>query len=257
MSSERECIICFDTLLPKHEPSPLTCHIVTCNNIICQPCFIDMLNYCEKEGTYPKCSCDGEGEYTHIVPSAQKIQYQKLLHRHLTKENADDIQTTNHMVSMLRKIAYERMEYLKKEFPKCIARCAEIAFASKMRQSDRQHKKKMMETNKSGLRKCLSVMCVGYLKKDNDEISTCDLCDTVYCMLCEKIRRNDEHKCKEDDVENVKYFAKHVQCPKCHVYIEKSQGCDHMHCTNCQTNFLYSTGKEGGSAILSGIRGAF
>lgn len=248
MSSDRECVICFDTLLSNHTPPPLRCHIVTCNNIICQPCFADMMEYCQRENTYPKCSCDSDGEYTHIIPQDQLPTFQKLLHHHLTKENADDIQTTNHMMKMLRKIAYERMEYLKKEFPASIAKCAEIAFASKMRQSDRLHKKKMMDTDNSNARKCLSVMCVGYLKDDvGDNLKKCDLCDTSYCMLCEKIWRSDEHKCKSDDVETVKYLKNHVQCPKCHVHIEKSEGCDHMHCTNCQTNFYYSTGQEGGS----------
>jgi hypothetical protein len=33
------------------------------------------------------------------------------------------------------------------------------------------------------------------------------------------------------------------QCPKCNIYIERNEGCDHMTCRNCKCNFCYVCGK--------------
>ena len=32
-------------------------------------------------------------------------------------------------------------------------------------------------------------------------------------------------------------------CPRCSTMINRSQGCDHMFCTNCRTHFNYVTGE--------------
>ena len=37
-----------------------------------------------------------------------------------------------------------------------------------------------------------------------------------------------------------------VKCPGCKLPVFKNEGCDSISCSNCQTKFLYSTGKAGG-----------
>ncbi|KAI1294192.1 putative E3 ubiquitin-protein ligase [Halotydeus destructor] len=32
------------------------------------------------------------------------------------------------------------------------------------------------------------------------------------------------------------------KCPKCKIFIQRSTGCDHMHCIKCQTDFCYRCG---------------
>ncbi|GFT51693.1 probable E3 ubiquitin-protein ligase RNF217 [Nephila pilipes] len=34
------------------------------------------------------------------------------------------------------------------------------------------------------------------------------------------------------------------KCPKCKIYIERTTGCDHMHCTSCSTDFCYKCGEK-------------
>jgi len=34
------------------------------------------------------------------------------------------------------------------------------------------------------------------------------------------------------------------RCPKCSIYIEKIDGCDHMHCTKCDSKFCYRCGSR-------------
>uniref|UniRef100_A0A2L2YRV2 RBR-type E3 ubiquitin transferase n=1 Tax=Parasteatoda tepidariorum TaxID=114398 RepID=A0A2L2YRV2_PARTP len=34
------------------------------------------------------------------------------------------------------------------------------------------------------------------------------------------------------------------KCPKCKIYIQRTTGCDHMHCTRCKTDFCYKCGER-------------
>ncbi|XP_054708648.1 E3 ubiquitin-protein ligase arih1l-like [Uloborus diversus] len=34
------------------------------------------------------------------------------------------------------------------------------------------------------------------------------------------------------------------RCPKCKIYIQRTTGCDHMHCTRCKTDFCYKCGER-------------
>ena len=52
----------------------------------------------------------------------------------------------------------------------------------------------------------------------------------------------------EDDSKTRDYFQKNVKnCPKCHIPIEKSYGCDYVRCTNvaCKTLFCFKFSRSG------------
>ena len=74
----------------------------------------------------------------------------------------------------------------------------------------------------------------------NDE---CVLCKSHYCIHChEKMKEN--HTCSQEKLDTMKVLEKTtVKCPRCHLRIQKSQGCDHMFCTQCHCNFDWVTGK--------------
>ena len=67
----------------------------------------------------------------------------------------------------------------------------------------------------------------------------------VSCDLMEKWLSNLPPT--ENDSKNVAYFLKNVKnCPKCHIPIEKSSGCNTVTCTNaaCRTKFCYNSTKK-------------
>jgi len=78
---------------------------------------------------------------------------------------------------------------------------------------------------------------VRYTSRGNKEI-TC-VCEHVFCFSCsldghkpnpcEMVKAWDKKNSSES--ENVKWITANTKaCPKCHKYIEKNQGCDHMTC---------------------------
>ena len=68
----------------------------------------------------------------------------------------------------------------------------------------------------------------------------CLKCNIKFCDKCmEKL--NENHKCNEIILMNMKEIKQNTKaCPNCSVKIFKSEGCDHMRCTNCGTYFTYS-----------------
>jgi len=71
----------------------------------------------------------------------------------------------------------------------------------------------------------------------------CGTCKKSICKEC--FTENDEgHECNKDMVETVKMIMKESRpCPKCSIYIHKTEGCDQMWCTQCHTTFSYQTGE--------------
>lgn len=76
----------------------------------------------------------------------------------------------------------------------------------------------------------------------------CGMCDKSFCSHCHQ-RKDTDHVCNQDDVETVKMLRQNTKpCPKCHVGIFKTEGCDQMWCTQCHTCFSWTTGN-----ILHGV----
>ena len=86
--------------------------------------------------------------------------------------------------------------------------------------------------------KCTNIDCNGYI----DDDMTCSQCDKIYCDKCREIICKD-HICKKETIQNVDYLKDNAKtCPKCWTSILKTDGCDHMYCTNCETSFSWNTG---------------
>ena len=76
----------------------------------------------------------------------------------------------------------------------------------------------------------------------------CDACTSVFCFECGldyhapvqcSTIKSWIQKC-EDDSETANYLAANTKdCPKCNVYIEKSGGCNHMVCRQCDYDFCW------------------
>lgn len=80
----------------------------------------------------------------------------------------------------------------------------------------------------------------------------CGMCEHFFCPDCHKDKgedRNTEHECQQDDLDTVKLLRDNTRpCPKCHMGIYKTEGCDQMWCVQCHTCFSWGSGK-----ILHGV----
>lgn len=83
--------------------------------------------------------------------------------------------------------------------------------------------------------KCPMDKCVGIII--NEE---CSLCKTNICKDCNTVKHSN-HSCDPKVLESIKLLKSTTKpCPNCHCLIEKSEGCDAMHCTYCGTHFSYT-----------------
>ena len=82
--------------------------------------------------------------------------------------------------------------------------------------------------------------CNGFCYKENNYL-ICNICNKKYCLNCYK-ELNEKHKCKEEDIENIKLLFKNSKrCPNCYNLIERTEGCKDMWCRFCDTLFNLDT----------------
>ncbi|XP_005110944.1 uncharacterized protein LOC101861007 [Aplysia californica] len=88
-------------------------------------------------------------------------------------------------------------------------------------------------------------------KRKNGLKVQCSECHLQWCFLCQapfhtgvtckQYRKGDEMVRKwAKEVKHGKFNAQ--RCPKCKTFIQKTDGCDHMKCTQCSTDFCYRCG---------------
>lgn len=81
----------------------------------------------------------------------------------------------------------------------------------------------------------------------------CPACQLEWCFVCHA-PWHAEMTCKQFQKGDrlLKSWAKEMnqgqlnaqRCPKCKIYIQRTSGCDHMHCTRCKTDFCYRCGDK-------------
>jgi len=78
---------------------------------------------------------------------------------------------------------------------------------------------------------------------------SCNNCEQIYCYVHSNAH-GPEMTCEEYDEKNKEEFIKNreaagkdaKECPGCGILVQKSQGCNHMTCTKCSTEFCYVCG---------------
>ncbi len=88
--------------------------------------------------------------------------------------------------------------------------------------------------------------CRGFIENDAD---SCGLCKERVCRACRELVRGSpsdtrRHVCNPSILQSIQLLSNETRpCPKCTAPIYKTQGCDHMHCTHCNTHFDWRTGE--------------
>jgi hypothetical protein len=228
-----------------------TCVNPYCSIIICKDCLEYLITFSEKEKLLPKCpskNCNYIFIYSTIIKNFSKNiinSYEQACFQFFLKENYDDLQNKIQEINLLKKIRTERIKFLKDTFPAAIYLTAVIAFKDKLKALDKKKTKKMNEIIKSSYKKCMNLTCKGTLNLDYK----CIICDNTFCKKCEKCINNSEtkqHICDPNNVLSISWINEQKKCPGCKLTVFKDQGCDSITCSNCNTNFEYSTGTIGG-----------
>lgn len=104
---------------------------------------------------------------------------------------------------------------------------------------------------------CPRELCNGVLLKDPDSKGCvqhkCSICLHFVCVRCDRCfspgKQSEEkrmnHVCIESEVETKKLLMNTTKpCPTCSIRVSKTEGCDHMWCTQCRTTFSWKTGEK-------------
>ena len=85
---------------------------------------------------------------------------------------------------------------------------------------------------------CPKNTCRGFIIRGR-----CGVCTENICVLCREIK-DKNHICDKNALENVSAInAECKSCPQCATMIFRTQGCDHMKCTACNSHFDWQSGR--------------
>ena len=85
--------------------------------------------------------------------------------------------------------------------------------------------------------KCSEPLCNGFVANDY-----CLTCNKRFCTECRE-KYTEKHRCSKENIENTKFIKENTKnCPRCWTIILKTEGCNHMYCTECNTAFHWKTG---------------
>jgi hypothetical protein len=105
----------------------------------------------------------------------------------------------------------------------------------------KKFKLKLEIINDSNKKFCPHPNCDSYGEKDKkNKYITCKN-GHQFCFVCLKKWHGDK-KCDVDDEENFQIWKKNKiikQCPKCKIYTEKNEGCNHMTCVECKFQWCW------------------
>ncbi|XP_058028396.1 E3 ubiquitin-protein ligase RNF217 isoform X1 [Ahaetulla prasina] len=90
-------------------------------------------------------------------------------------------------------------------------------------------------------------------KMENKYKIQCPTCQFVWCFKCHS-PWHEGVNCKEFKKGDklLRHWASEIEhgqrnaqkCPKCKIHIQRTEGCDHMTCSQCNTNFCYRCGER-------------
>jgi hypothetical protein len=234
-----ECIVCFSDI----EGKSYQCSNPKCDDKFCDECLTLLIKYHKEESLLPVCPsrncrstlllCDIRSLPKNII-----TEYEQCCLNFFLKDQGDNVKKQLLEKNIIDQLRKERQQFITQTYPEAIALVATITFKSKLNQLDKQKKKIVQKQIESSNRKCMNTICGGYL----DDNLQCLTCSTNFCKRCEK-RLDTNHKCKQEDLDSVNIVNNMIRCPGCNLPVFKNEGCNHITCSNCDTNFEYTTGE--------------
>ena len=225
----KSCLVCME-----ENDKLITCK--TCDFIICNSCFTDQINLSYKEIKNVNCAnCKSSIFHSDIKNKVIKDLYNKTLQRYLYKKFDNEFTNINNKKKLIEEL-HNKRDIALSHMPLNIQSIIKIAYIKNLKKISLNHKKSINEVVMDAIKPCLNSVCIGKLK-DNK----CILCDSIFCLYCDKKLNDKIHICKEEDLETIKFIKEtSVKCPECSVNIHRSSGCAEMRCTFCGTNFYYN-----------------
>ena len=93
------------------------------------------------------------------------------------------------------------------------------------------------KTNINQIFPCPSTNCRGFV-----ESGLCGVCHMDICVRCREIQK-ENHVCNVETLQSIAALSMDSKsCPKCCAIIHRTEGCNHMFCTNCRTHFDWVSG---------------
>lgn len=237
-----ECSICFDSF---NDDQGVVCN---CKAGMCLECFeayIDSCNGAENQKVLPTC-ISGNCKIEFTISDAKKVnrekEYAELLFYCTHNEYDQKFLMEKIKIDLIKKTRDEKIK-LANQFPQAIKLTIDIVFKDKL------NKVNMSNINyltKEEVIRCPNPFCKAGVLKLKEKSVQCTDCLNEYCKVCDdKIRSNQQHICKQENIDTKIYMKQFTPCPECKTPVQKISGCDAVTCAICKTKFWYTTGKKG------------
>lgn len=226
-----DCCICFD-----ENETKIFCSSSKCESNVCGLCMEEYLNLCKKDNLLPICvNIKCKIPYLHRdFPIDMREKYIDICSKILLERNESKYVSQYNYNIQIDNIRNSRCVYLEKKFPPSIVYVAKKYYSKKLNSVSKKIKEGIEKHSEELKRKCMILTCKGYLNENFE----CSLCRTIFCSKCEN-KKNENHSCKEEDIESMNFINSINRCPHCYTPVEKSSGCNSMTCTKCHKSFTY------------------
>ena len=232
-----ECQICYETVQCSYE-----CMDDRCTISICDDCFEQLINVCyeNKSGLFcPSPNCK-KLILRKTVPYNSLEKYDQILYDSIMNKHKDSVIKKEQYDILIQKLRNEKQAFMD-TMPLAIKTVARICMDKKVKSITKIQQTKNKEITEKSNHKCMNLTCSGMLNSQ----FICMTCDTTFCKECHEVN-SDNHKCKEEIIESLKFIQTMIHCPGCKLPVEKKDGCNNITCSSCGTKFSYETGLKGG-----------
>ena len=233
------CEVCCEELNNSNHKS---CICPKCNFKACKTCIRTYLGSSPNESHCMSCKVEWNDSF--VLQSVNKTYFHKEL-REQKKQKCFEIEKSKLAESQIEAKQYLIKENGKSKIKEINNKIKELNKKIEELRTNRRYieiemNKKIKKEERAFIMRCQSAGCNGFVNKSYK----CELCDKTTCSKCFEITE-EEHECKQENIETAKVLKEGSRpCPKCAVRISKTEGCNQMWCTNCQTPFDWVTGYE-------------